>query len=150
MTPWAATCRTPRSFTISQSLLKLMSVESSLMLSNNLILCYPILFLPQSFLASRSLPMSWLFASGGQSIGTSASAPVLPMNIQGWFPLGMTGLISCCPRDSQVFYSTTIQSINSLALSLVYDLTFTSVHNYWKSHSFDYADHCWQSDVSAF
>ena len=76
-------------------------------------------FCLQSFLASRSLPMSWLFASGGQSIGTSASAPVLPMNIQGWFPLGLTGLISCCPRDSQVFYSTTIQSINSLVLSLL-------------------------------
>ena len=48
----------------------------------------------QSFPASGSLPMSWLFASGGQSISTSASTSVLPMNIQGWFPLGFTGLIS--------------------------------------------------------
>ena len=49
---------------------------------------------PQSFPASRSVPMSWLFTSGGQSIGASASASVLPMNIQGWFPLGLTGSLS--------------------------------------------------------
>ena len=53
----------------------------------------------QSFPASKCFPMSWLFTSGGQSIGASASAPVLLMNIQGWFPLGLTGLISLlCPR----------------------------------------------------
>ena len=60
------------------------------MLSNHLILCHPLLCL-QSFPASKSLPMSWLFSSGGQSIGASAS--VLSMNIQGRFPLGLTGLI---------------------------------------------------------
>ena len=49
----------------------------------------------------QSFPMSWLFSSGGQSIGASASASVLPMNTQGWFPLGLTDLITCCPRDSQ-------------------------------------------------
>ena len=48
---------------------------------------------PQSFPASGSFPVSWLFPSGGQSIGASASVSVLPMNIQGWFPLGLTGLI---------------------------------------------------------
>ena len=52
----------------------------------------------QSFSASVSFPMSQLFASGGRSIGTSASASVLPMNIQGWFPLGLTGLISLQSR----------------------------------------------------
>ena len=62
--------------------------------SNHLILCHPFSFCPQSFPASRSFPVSCLFASGGQSIGASASAPVLPMNIQDWFPLGLTGLIS--------------------------------------------------------
>ena len=56
---------------------------------------------PQSFTASRSFPVSWLFSSGGQSIGASASASALPMNIQGWFPLGLTGLISFQSRDSQ-------------------------------------------------
>ena len=63
------------------------------MLSNHLILCHSLLLLPSVFLASRSFPMSWLFTSGGQSIGASASASVLPMNIQDWFPLELTGLI---------------------------------------------------------
>ena len=62
----------------------------------------------QSFPASKSLPMSWLFASGGQSIEASASALVLPMNIQGWFPLGLTGLILMSKGLSRVFSSTTI------------------------------------------
>ena len=64
----------------------------------------------QSFPASRSFPMSQLFVSGGQSIGVSASASVLPMNIQDWFPLGLTGLISLGSKGlSRVFSSTTIQ-----------------------------------------
>ena len=54
----------------------------------------PFSFCPQSFPASRSFLMSWLFTSGDQSIGVSASASVFPMNIQGWFPLGLTDLIS--------------------------------------------------------
>ena len=79
------------SFTISWSLLKLMFIES-VMPSSHLILCHPLLLLPLSFPASGSFPMSQLFTSGGQSIGASAS--ILPNNIQGWFPLGLTGLIS--------------------------------------------------------
>ena len=64
---------------------------------------------PQSFPASGSFPVSWLLASGGQSIGASASRSVLPMNIQGWFPLGLIGLISLLSkRLSRVFFSTTI------------------------------------------
>ena len=63
----------------------------------------------QSFPASGSFPMSWLFASGGQSIGASASALVLPMNIQGWFPFGLTGLISLLSKGlSRVFSNTTV------------------------------------------
>ena len=78
------------SFTISQSLLKFMSIES-VMLSNHLILCHPLLLLLSSnFWASGCFPMSQLFTSGGQSIEASALASVLPMNIQGWFPLGLT------------------------------------------------------------
>ena len=71
----------------------------------------------QSFPASGSFPMSPLFASGGQSFGASASASVLPMNIQDWFPLGLTGLISLLSRGlSRVFSSTsyTKKSINDL------------------------------------
>ena len=63
-----------------------------------------------SFSASGSFPMSWLFPSGGQSIGTSASASILPMNIQSWFPLGLTGLISLQSKGfSRVFSNTTVR-----------------------------------------
>ena len=71
---------------------KLMSIES-VMPSNNINLCGPFASCPQSFPASGSFAMSWLFASGVQNIGASSSASVLPMNIQGWLPLGLTGLI---------------------------------------------------------
>ena len=89
-------CRQPSlSFTISQSLLKLMSIEF-MMTPNRLVLCHPLLLL---------LPP----APGGQSIGASGLASVLPMNIQGWFPFGLTGLISLPSRGlSRVFCSTTI------------------------------------------
>ena len=78
-----------------------------------------------SFLASGSFPMSRLFVPGGQSIGTSALASILPMNIQHWFPLGLTGLISLVnTRDSQESSSAPqFKSINSSVLSLFYDLT---------------------------
>ena len=99
-TPWNAAHQDSLSFTISQSLLKLMSIES-VTPSNHLTLHHPLLFLPSFFPRIRVFfPIIWLFASGGQSIGASASASVLPMNIQSWFPLGLTGLTSC-PRDSQ-------------------------------------------------
>ena len=81
-TSWTAACQTSLSFTIFQSLLKLMSVES-VMPSNYLILCRPLLLLPSIFPSIRSIPVSWLFALGGQSIGTSAPASVLQVNIQG-------------------------------------------------------------------
>ena len=89
--PWTAACQVPMSFTISQSLLKIMSIQL-VMPSNHLTLCCPCSSCPQSFPASGSFPMSQLFASVDQSIGVSAS--VLPMNIQGCFPLGLTGLVS--------------------------------------------------------
>ena len=82
---------------------------------------------PQSFPASGSFPMSQLFASGGQSIGVSASASVLPMNIQDWFPLGWTGGSPCSPRDSQECSPTPqFKSINSSVLSLLHSPTLTS------------------------
>ena len=84
-----------------------MSIEL-VMSSNHLILSHPLLLLPSTFLASGSFPMSQLFASDGQNIGASAS--VLPMNIQGWFPLGLTGLISFLSKGlSKVFSSTTVR-----------------------------------------
>ena len=103
----------------------------------------------QSF--HQSFPMSQLFTSGGQRIGVPASAPFLPMNIQDWFPLGWTGWISCCPRDSQESSLTPqFKTINSSELSFLHSPTLTSIHDYWRNHSFDYMEHCWQSNVSAF
>ena len=92
----------------------------------------------QSFPASGSFPRSQFFASGDQSIGASASASVLPMNIQDWFPLDWLVWSPCSPRESQE--SSPIpqfKSINSSALSFLYGPTLTSIHDYWKNHSFD-------------
>ena len=73
------------------------------------------------------------------------------MNIQGWLPLGLTGLISLLSKGlSRVFPSTQVESISSFALSLLNGPTLTSVHDYRKNHSFDYMDVCWQINVSAF
>ena len=92
----------------------------------------------QSFPASGSFPMSQLFASGGQSIGVSASTLVLPMNTQDWFPLGWTGWISLQSKGlSRVFSNTIIRKFNSSALSFLYSPTLTSVHDYCKNDSFD-------------
>ena len=84
-------------------------VHWAVMPSNHLILCHPLSCL-QSFLALQSFLMSQFFALGSQSIGTSASASVLPMNVQDWFPLGLTGLISLQPKGlSRIFSNTTVQ-----------------------------------------
>ena len=104
---------------------------------------------PQSFPAWGSFPMSWLFASGGQSIGASASASVLPMNIQGWFPLGLTGLIFLLSKGlSRVFSSTLAPQIFSAQPSL-----WSNSHiSTWllDNHGLTYTDHFRQSHVSAF
>ena len=92
-TPWTAACQASLSITNSRSLLIFTPIES-VMPSNYLILCHPLLLLPTIFPSIRVFPMSQFFTSGGQSIGVSPSASVLPMNIQDWFPLGWTGWIS--------------------------------------------------------
>ena len=108
-TPWTAAHQTSLSIIKSRSLLKLMSIES-VMPSNHLFLRRPLLLLPSVFPSIRVFLMSQLFASGGQSVGTSASASVLPMNIQDLFPLGLTGLISLQSKGlSRVFYNTSVQ-----------------------------------------
>ena len=91
--PWIAAHQAPLSLTVSQSLFKLMSIES-VMPSNHFILCHPLLLLPSIFPSIRSFPTSWLSASGDQSIGASTSASVLAMSTQGWSPLGLIVLIS--------------------------------------------------------
>ena len=95
-------------------------------------------FCLQSFQESGSFLKSWFFASGGQDIGTSASASVLPMNIQSWFSSGLTCLISRQSKGlSRVFSSTTIQKHQFFSTQPFYGPALTSIHDYWKNHSFD-------------
>ena len=149
-TPWTAARHSSLSFTISQSLLRLMSIES-VMSSPHLFLCRPLLLLPSSFPASGSFPVSQLFTLGGQSIGASASASILPMNIQGWFLLELTGLISLLSKGlSRVFPNTTVQKHQFFNGQPSLWPNFHIIHDYWKNHSFDYMDFSQQSDVSAF
>ena len=106
---------------------------------------------PQSFPALGSFPMSWLFSSGGQSIGGSASTSALPRNTLCWFPSGLTGLISLLSKGlSRVFSNTTVRKQQFFS---------TQPSSWCNSHirtwllekrSFDYTDLCWQNDVSAF
>ena len=95
----------------------------------------------QSFPASGSFLISQLFISGSQSIGASAS--VLPVNIQGWFLLGFTGLISFLSKGlSESSSAPQFKSVKSSALSLLNGPTLTSIQDYWKKHSFDYTVLC--------
>ena len=105
----------------------------------------------QSFLASGSFLVSQFFTSCGWSIGASASASVLPMNIQNLFPLGLIGLISTLSQYFQESSPTSqFKRINSSAHNLLYSPTFTFINDYRKSQSFDYLPLRRQSDVSAF
>ena len=103
--------------------------------SNHLILCHPLPLLLSNISQHQSFPMSQLFTSGSLSIGVPASVSVLPMNIQDWFPLGWTGWISCCPRDSQESSPTPqFKNINSLMLTFLYSPTLTSIPDYLKKN----------------
>ena len=109
VTLWTAALQASLSITNSQILLKLMSIELVIP-SNHLILCRPLLLPPSTFPKIRVFPRSQFFASGGQSIRVSASASVLPMNIQDWFPLKWTGWISLQFKGLlRVFSNTTVQ-----------------------------------------
>ena len=131
-TPWTAGCQASLSIANSRNLLKLMSTESvtwcHLTISSSVV---PLSSCLQSFPVTGFFQMSQFFASGGQSIGVSALAW---MNIQDWYPLGWT---PCSPRDSQESSpAPQFKSINSSALSFLYGPTLTSIHDYWKNHSF--------------
>ena len=99
-TPRIAASQASLPFTVSWSLLKLMSIEF-LMLSNHLMLCHSFILLPSIFLSIRVFPMISFFTSGTQNIGASASLIVFPMNIEGWFPLRWLIWSPFCPRSSQ-------------------------------------------------
>ena len=107
-TPWTAAHQASLSITSSQSLLRLKSIESMMpSISSSVV---PLSSCPESFPASGSFAMSQFFASSGQIIGASALVPVLPVNIQGWFPWGLTGLISLLSKGlSRVFSNTIVQ-----------------------------------------
>jgi len=119
-----------------------------LMLSNHLILCYHLFNVSQN----QGL-FQWVSCLHQEAkVSKLSSASFLPVNIQSWFPLRLTGLISLQFKGfSIVFSGTTIKkSIIYLVLRLLYGPTVTSVHGYWKNLSFDNMDLCWQNDVSAF
>ena len=152
MPPSAAARQASLSFTISLSMLKLISIVSVIP-PNHLILCHSFLLLPSSFPVSWSFPMRrFLASSGGQSIGASASASVLPVNFQGWFPLGLTGLIFLLSKGLwRVFYNTTVWK----------HPFFGAQHSLWSNSHNPYMTtgktialtiqtFCWQSNVSAF
>ena len=128
-TPWTAASQASLSFTISQNLLKLKSIES-MMPSHHLIVCRPLLLLSSIFLSSGAFPMSQLFTSGGQSIGASASG--LPLSIQGWFTLGLTGLISLLSKGlSRVFQHHCSKASIPRHLAFFMGPALTSEHDYW-------------------
>ena len=130
------------SFTNSQILLKLMSIGQWChpTISSSLI---PFSSHTQSFPASGSFPMSQFFTSGDKIISISDSVSVLLMNTQDWFSLGRTGWISSQESSPPPQF----RSINSLVLSFLYSSTLTSTHDYWKNHSFDQVNLCWQNNV---
>ena len=150
---WTTACQASLSFTISLTMFKLMSIES-VILSNHLILCCLLLFMPSVFPSIRVFFNE--FASSHQVI------KVLEPQLQhqffqwiikviffriDWFDLAISRTI---PRNSQESFLTQFKSISSLVLSLLDGPTFTFIHDYWKSHSFDYMDIYQQSYVSAF
>ena len=148
-TTWTAARQASLSFTTSWALFKPMSTESVIP-SNHLILCRPLLLLPSIFPSIRIFsnesvlrirwPKYWSF-----------SFSISPSNdIQGWFLLGWTGLITLQSKGLSSFLPPWLESINSLVLILLHGPTLTSIHGYWKNHSFDYTDLCCKSDVSAF
>ena len=105
----------------------------------------------QSFPASGSSPVSHLFTSDDQSTRVSASVSVLPVNIQGWCPLRLTGLTSLCPRHFQESSpAPQFKGISSLVFCLLYGPVLTTVHDHWEDHRLDYMKLCRQSNVSSF
>ena len=113
------------------------TIQSSHPLSALLLLPSSLLLL-LTFSQHETFPVSWFFASGNQSIGASASASILPMNIWCWFPLGLTGLISLLPNGlSRVFPSTTVWKRQFFSIQPSLWSNTHNVHDHWKIHSFD-------------
>ena len=148
-TPWTAALQVSLSFTISLSLLKLMSTEA-VMLSNHLIFCQPLFLLLSIFPSIRVFPNGLAVCircpkCWGFSFSTSSST-----EYSGLISFRIDWRSSCSPRNTQDSSPAQLfESINSLALSLLYDSTLTSIYDYWKKHSFDYMDLCQLQSLSA-
>ena len=150
MAPWIAALQTALSFIISWSLCKLMSIESMIP-SNHLILCRPLLLLPSIFLSNRVFsnesalcirwPKYWSFSF---SISLSSEYSGLISFTIDWFDL------LAVQRTHKNFLQHHSSKASILQHSLLYGPTLTPIHDYWKKHSFDHIDLCQQSDVSAF
>ena len=149
-TPWTTAHKASLSITNSQSLLKLMFIKS-VMPSNYLILCHPLLLQPSIFPSIRAFsnesvlcirwPKYWSFSF---SISPSNEySGLISFRIDWLDHLAAQGTL----KSSQ---TPQFKSINSSVLSFLYSPALTSIHDYWKNHSFDYTDLCWQSNVSAF
>ena len=123
VTPWNAAHQSPLSPTISQNLLKFLSIES-VMIANHLILCCPLLLLPSIFPSIRVLCNGSSLCRDGHSIGASASVSVLPVNIHIWFPLGLIGLISWQSKLLSTVFSSTIIRKHQL---------FSTQHSLWSN-----------------
>ena len=119
VTLWTAACQAFLSFTVSRSLLKLMSIES-VMPSNHFNLCHPLLLLPSIFSSISVFSNASALRIRWPKYWSLSSTSILPMNIQGWFPLGLTGLISLQSKGlSRVFSAPQFKSINSSAFSFL-------------------------------
>ena len=146
-TPWTAARKASLSITNSQSLLKFVSIES-MMPSNHLILCHPLLLLPSIFPSIRvfsnesALHMKWpKYWSFSFSISPSSEHPGLIQPWTGWISLQSKGL-------SRVFSNTTVQKHQFFGAHLLHNPTLTSIHDHWKNHSFGHTDLCQQSKLN--
>ena len=136
VTPCTAVHQASLSITNSQSLLKLMTIDS-VMPSNHLILCLPLLLLPSVFPSIRVFSNDLVLHFRWPKYWSFSFSNSLLMNIQDWFPLGLAGLIPLQSKwFSRVFSSTTVQKHQFFGTQL-YSPTLTSIHDYWKNHSFD-------------
>ena len=155
-TSWTAARQAPQSITNSQRLLKLMPIES-VMPSNHLVVCHPLLLPPSIFPSVRVFsnesvlrirwPKYWSFNFNISPSNEYSELISFPFKSnQDWLVWS-----PCCPRNSQESSpAPQFKSINSSVLSFLYSATLTSIHDYWKNHSSDDTDLCWQSNVSAF
>ena len=136
-TPGTVTRQTSLSITNSRSLLKLMSIES-VMPSNHLILCRPLLLLPSVFPSLRVFSNESVLCIGWPKYWSFNFSISLSHEYSDRFPLGWTGWISLLSKGlSRVFSTPQFKRINSLALGFLYNPTLTSIYDYWKNHSFD-------------